>query len=403
MIHLHRTWAVLAAWVTLVNAVQRARLFRSEVPETPVKVSQSTHSVDVVQSDWNPDKPTIDNQATFLSSSSHQDQLPRNAFDRNTVLIGNQGGIHSLISMGQEDRMVVNRSGQSSQYTRPSMDHRELPAPAAWRSPNHRKGPHADADNYAGRRRTSIIIQSSGSVRAAATTGLDASLVQDLQVPATVAPTAAVAPALAATAAPVPVVAAVTVAPALAATVAPVAVVAPAAADPAAVPAATVTAAPAEGGGSMGSLFIFLALFAVVAAGVALAMRLRNQNRPGGRLGGMQDTSGGVDSQFWKSAKTRQSYRSTAISKSAASKGNMSTSDDDAGSSAQKGSGAAAQEAPMKKTGGISSASDDSKRPTGDTGSSKGVDSASTKSAYRDRKGARQASAEKGSRAASNG
>lgn len=392
MLHLHRTWAVLSAWVTLVNAVQRARLFRSEVTESPVKVTQSTHMNEAVQSNWNPDKPTMVNQATFLSSSSHQAQLPGKALDRSTVMIGKQGSVHSLISMGQEDWMVANRSGQSSTHTRAaSIDHARLPAPAAWRSPKHRRVPHADADNYAGRRRTSIIIQSSGSVRAAATTGPEASLVQDLQVPATVA---TVAPALAATAAPVPVVAAVTVAPALAATVAPVAV-APVAG--AAVPA--VTAAPAEGGGSMGSLFIFLALFAVVAAGVALAMKLRNQNRPGGRLGGMQggmqDASGGGESQFWKSAKTRQSYRSTAITKSANSKGSMSTSDDDAASSAQKGSAAAAQEAP--------SASDDSKRPTGDTGSSKGADSASTKKSYSDRKGARQALAEKGSRAASNG
>jgi len=203
---------------------------------------------------------------------------------------------------------------QSQRIMRKSPRHyTELPAV--------RRVPHADARRHAqlsGQR--GIIIQSSGNVgdTQPSTSYLDSALVQEMQVPVVpaAAPVAVVpAPALAVTAAPV------VAAPVAGATVAPAAPVAGAVA---------VTPAPASGGG--GTLLILFALAALVLAAAVIIVRLRSRNQQsGGRLGGVQENAAGagVDSQFWKSAKTRQSYRQTALAKSSGSKGNVSTSEDE--------------------------------------------------------------------------
>lgn len=355
---------VLTALATVVNGVQRHRLVRTEGPASPEQVilpkSSSKH------------KSPRETQASSISLPTHQ---ALRQFDQDALFIEGGGGVHaygakhagghSLVSMGQEDWMVMNDSERNSKYTRAPRHFSKVPA--AWRPPL-RMVPHNDALRQlplSG----SVVIQSSGSLAAAPSTGSFASLAQELQ-----APVATAAPLAAPVTVPAPV-AAATVAPAVAPAVASAATVAPAAGAAAAAPpaagaaaAAPVAVVPAagaappasgQGGGSSGSMFLILALIAVIGAVASLVMRLRAQNRaPAGRLGGVQDANAGVDSQFWKSAKSRQSYRSTAISKSQASKGNLSTSDDDADSGAQKKSaGASAQDEASAKSGGSEGAS----------------------------------------------
>lgn len=199
---------------------------------------------------------------------------------------------------------------------------------------------------------TAIVIESSGSTFAPEGGVLVASMEQMAQVPATGHPVAAataapVAPAAvpAAPAGPVPAAATATApaplaaatvpaapagsaapaAPAAAtaaATAAPAAAVAAAAAPVAPVVAAAAapnaTAAPASdsgGGSGIGSLFLCLTLFGVIAAACALILRLR-QKKPAdtqGRVKESSSTPDSGDSQFWKSAKSRQSYRKSAM------------------------------------------------------------------------------------------
>jgi len=211
---------------------------------------------------------------------------------------------------------------------------------------------------------TAIVIGSSGSTYVPEGSGLVASMEQVAQVPAAgppvaaaaaapVAPAApAAAPLAAATAPAAPVAPVAPAAPAApVAPAAPAAPVAPAAPAAPAVPAATAAAAAAtppappvaaaaaaapvapvvaaaaapnatavpasdSGGGSgIGNLFLCLTLFGVIAAACALILRLR-QKKPGdaeGRLKEAGGTADSGDSQFWKSAKSRQSYRKSAM------------------------------------------------------------------------------------------
>jgi hypothetical protein len=115
-------------------------------------------------------------------------------------------------------------------------------------------------------------------------------------------------------------------APQAAPTVAPIAPTAPAA--PAADTVVT-TAAPADSGG-FGIFFILLILLflGAVLAGIFVVHKKMQQKSGGGKLEGLNNKD---DSQFWKSAKTRQSYRRAQLEQ--AGSGNNDDSDERAATS----------------------------------------------------------------------
>lgn len=214
-------------------------------------------------------------------------------------------------------------------------------------------------------------------------------------VAAAVAPTAAtVAPAAAtaateapstATAAPV---LAATAAPAAQAAVAPVVPVAAAAAPAtpvaaaASAPAVAASPADASGGGSSFFMVLFLLIGAILLAAI-FAVRAKMSRPPaGGRLLDAQASADGTDSQFWKSAKARQSYRKSYIANPEDSQDSQSGSKDPTGpvSFSQIGSGQRRNSrGPARDTYKRESRSDNS----GTDGAGRAVPSTSS---YRDRR-----------------